>query len=466
MKLYLVVLASLLLIACGGSGSGSSGAISGPPPSGPNQSQFSGANCPSYVTANAEAFCLMHREYLWYREMPQTVNLTQFNSTNQLVQALSAPNDRFSYTMSAADYQSRFIDARFFGFGMSFRIVDNDSALLVRFVYDDGSAAENGLRRGDRITEIEGKSIAEWYADIDAGRATNDDMFGPNDDGVMRNFVWTKPDGTVMQSDFIKREVTTNTVLHRSVIEEADKRVGYLVFNSFIELSETELEQAFSYFKQQSIDELVVDVRYNGGGLIRVASQLASQIAWPAVQGKTFVTFAYNDKNSHKNQTSQFSNVELRNLTSLGLERVYVLTTPGSCSSSEILINSLSPFIDVVQVGEVTCGKPVGQQPEFFDAGRQVMFAVNFQTVNADGFGDYFEGLMPNCPARETIPGDWGVTSEALLKEALYYVANGSCSDSSQQLFDTLLLQTEGPVRLMAPKQNLAQPFWQQWNEH
>ncbi|MEE2001918.1 S41 family peptidase [Alkalimonas sp. MEB108] len=460
MKSYLVVLTSLLLIACGGSGSsGSSGSGAGSP------TQFSGQNCPSTASANAEAFCLMFRDYLWYREMPQTVNLTQYSSTNQLVQALSAPDDRFSYTMSAEDYESRFIDARFFGYGMSFQVVDNDSALLIRFVYDDGSAAENGIRRGDRITEIEGKSVAQWYADINAGRATNDDMFGTNDDGVMRNFVWSQPDGTVLQSDFIKREVTTNTVLHRSVIEQAGKRVGYLVFNSFIELSETELEQAFSYFKQQNIDELVLDVRYNGGGLIRVASQLASHIAWPTVQGKNFVTFAYNDKNSQKNQTWQFS-LGQRGQTFLDLPRVLVLTTPGSCSSSELVINSLTPFVEVVQIGEATCGKPVGQQPEYFDRRRQVMFAVNFQTVNAVGFGDYFDGLMPNCPARATIPGDWGVASEALLQEALHYVANDACSDNSQQWFDTLLLQSDSPVRLSAPQQNLARPFWQAWNEH
>ena len=461
MKWYLVVFASLLLGGCGGSGSNSNpaGAL------GPNPAQFSGANCPSTLSANAEAFCLMFRDYLWYQEMPQTVNLLQYSTTNQLVQALSAPEDRFSYTMTAEDYEARFIDARFFGFGMSFNWVDNDSALQVRFVYDDGSAAENGLRRGDRIVEIEGKSITQWNEELEAGTASNEDMFGPNNDGVLRNFVWQKPDGTELQADFIKREVTTNTVLHRSVLEHQGKRVGYLVFNSFIELSETELEQAFSYFKEQNIDELVLDVRYNGGGLIRVASQLASHIAWPSVQGETFVTFAYNDKNPQNNQTWQFS-LGQRGQSFLDLSRVLVLTTPGSCSSSELVINSLTPFIDVVQIGEATCGKPVGQQPEYFDRRRQVMFAVNFQTVNAVGFGDYFDGLMPNCPVQETIPGDWGLTSEALLQEALYYVQHGACSDPSQSYFDSLLLQSDGPVRLQAPRRNLAQPFWVQWDEH
>ncbi|MEE2023996.1 S41 family peptidase [Alkalimonas mucilaginosa] len=459
MKFYLLVFASFLLAACGGSGSsGSSGANL------VNPAQFSGQHCPSTASANAEAFCLMFQDYLWYREMPERVNLNQFNSADQLVRAVRASHDRFSYVLSAEEYEARFIDARFFGYGMSFQIVDNESALLIRFVYSDGSAAENGLQRGDRITEIEGKTVAQWYADIEAGRATNDDMFGANDDGVMRHFAWIKPDGNALQADFIKREVTTNTVLHRSVLEKEGKRIGYLVFNSFIELSETELEQAFSYFKQQNIDELVLDVRYNGGGLIRVASQLASHIAWPTLQNKTFVTFSHNDKNPQNNRTWQFS-LGQRGQSFLNLSRVLVLTTPGSCSSSELVINSLTPFIEVVQIGEATCGKPVGQQPEYFDRRQQVMFAVNFQTVNALGFGDYFDGLMPHCPVRETIPGDWGLETEALLQEALYYLSNESCSSASQQYFAPLLLQSPEQVRLTAPKQNLAQPFWRQWNE-
>lgn len=462
MKQYVVVIAALLLFGCGGSGSGSGPISSG---NSADLTQFRGNNCPSTASANAEAFCLMFRNYLWYQQMPQTVNLTQFNSTNQLVQALSAPDDRFSYTLSADEYESRFINARFFGFGMSFSIVDNDSALLVRFVYDNGSAAEEGLRRGDRITEIEGKSVQQWYADIAAGIATNEDMFGGNDDGVMRDFVWSKPDGTEIQASFIKREVTTNTVLHTSVIEQEGQRIGYLVFNSFIELSESELEEAFSYFKQQNIDELVLDVRYNGGGLIRVASQLASHIAWPKVQDETFVTFAYNNKNSQNNETWPFS-LGQRGQSFLDLDRVMVLTTPGSCSSSELVINSLSPFIDVVQIGGATCGKPVGQSPEYFDSRRQVMFAVNFQTVNALGFGDYFDGLMPNCPASEVINGDWGTEDEPLLAEALHYAATNACSSASQQHFDDRVQSQGLPVQLRAPKTDLAKPFWHHWNEH
>ncbi|HEX5791689.1 MAG TPA: S41 family peptidase, partial [Rheinheimera sp.] len=269
--------------------------------------------------------------------------------------------------------------------------------------------------------------------------------------GVMRNFVWRKPDGTELSANFIKSEVTTNTVLHRSVSIQGGKRVGYLVFNTFIELSETELETAFAEFAADSIDELVLDLRYNGGGLIRVANQLSTQIAQNAVQGEIFVKYRYNDKNSAQNTTTLFALGAGHSV--LNLPRVLVLTTEGSCSSSELVINSLAPFVDVVQIGSTTCGKPVGQQPAII--GDYVLFAINFQTVNALDQGDYFDGLPPNCPVTDAITGDWGVATDPLYAEALNYIASGSCSDVAVSM---------ASVRAKADPPQLAAP-WSQHNE-
>ncbi|MFT7194878.1 MAG: carboxyl-terminal processing protease, partial [Rheinheimera aquimaris] len=287
------------------------------------------------------------------------------------------------------------------------------------------SAAQNGLRRGDKITEIEGVSVSQWLSQLDAGTISSEDIYGPNENGVVRNFIWQKPDGSQLSADFIKSDVTTNTVLHRSVIEQDNKRIGYLVFNSFIELSESELQQAFAYFAIQGVEELVLDLRYNGGGLIRVANQLSTQIAQRNVQGQVFVKYRYNDKNTAKNNTTLFSLGA--GSTSLNLDRVFILTTASSCSSSELVINALSPFIDVVQIGGTTCGKPVGQQPD--QIGNYVLFAINFQTVNALDQGDYFDGLVPECQVPEQINGDWGIADDPLYAEALQYIRTGNCSN-------------------------------------
>ena len=414
MRLLLTCTLLLGLTACGGGGNSSS-----------SDDDTATTDLCQRTDVNSQVFCALQRDYLWYRDLPASINPDSYNSPSALLQAVAAPQDRYSFILTRQEYEDRFINATFFGYGFSSSRVDNNSALQIAYVYDEGSAALNGLRRGDKIIEIEGVSVAEWLSRLDAGTATNDDVYGPNEAGVMRNFVWQKPDGSELSADFVKSEVTTNTVLHRSVSNVDGKLVGYLVFNTFIELSESELETAFADFAAQGVDELVLDLRYNGGGLIRVANQLATQIAENAVQGEVFVKYQYNDKNTAKNTTTLFALGAGR--STLNLPRVFVLTTEASCSSSELVINSLAPFVDVVQIGATTCGKPVGQQPDII--GNFVLFAINFQTVNALDQGDYFNGLQPNCPVTAAIAGDWGVATDPLYAEALHYINNNSCSD-------------------------------------
>jgi carboxyl-terminal processing protease len=413
MKGILGLVTLLLLIGCGGSTVNSDGNTGGNPVGVCQQS-----------TINAKIFCALEKNYLWYKDLPSNVNPSAYSSPAALLEAVKAPHDRYSFIMTEQDYYDRYIDATFFGYGFANRPNADNSAYVVSYVYSDGSAAENGLRRGDKIIEIEGVSVTEWLRRLAAGSATNDDIFGENKDGVMRQFVWQKPNGDIITADFIKGNVTTNTVLHTEVKIRGEQRIGYLVFNSFIELSETELEQAFNYFQQQNVTEIVLDLRYNGGGLIRVANQLASHLALPSLLNKVFVKYQYNDKNSSKNTTTLFSLGQGN--TALDLPRVVALTTPASCSSSELVINSLAPFIDVVQIGETTCGKPVGQQPELIDG--YVLFAINFQTVNALDQGEYFDGLVPNCQVADQVLGDWGVNEDPLLAEALYYLEHEQCS--------------------------------------
>ncbi|MBZ9612492.1 S41 family peptidase [Rheinheimera maricola] len=432
MRLLIILTALCSLIGCGGGSSDDSG-------------NAGNTSICQRTDINSQVYCAMQQDYLWYRDMPSGIDPGTYSSPAALIQAVAAPQDRYSFILTRQEYEDRFINATFFGYGFSSIRADNDTTLQIAFVYDDGSAAQNGLRRGDKIIEIEGVSVAKWLSDLDAGTVTSNDIYGPNEAGVMRNFVWRKPDGSQLMSDFIKSEVTTNTVMHRSVRDEGNKRIGYLVFNTFIELSETELEQAFSEFVAQGVNELVLDLRYNGGGLIRVANQLSSQIARNAVQGEVFLKYQYNDKNTAKNSTTLFSLGAGR--SALNLDRVIVLTTASSCSSSELVINSLAPFIEVVQIGSTTCGKPVGQQPDII--ADYVLFAINFQTVNALGQGEYFDGLQPNCPVTDAITGDWGVAEDPLYAEALSYIATGSCSDTTQA-FAALQSERVTP-KLVAP---------------
>ncbi|MGI5309064.1 S41 family peptidase [Rheinheimera sp. WS51] len=404
---------------------------------------------------NAQVFKALQQDYLWYGDLPSSINAADYNSPQTMLAAVAAPQDRFSFIMTGQEYEDRFINATFFGYGFSAMRIDNDTALQVAYVYDAGSAAQNGLRRGDKIIEIEGVSVADWLKKLDTGLVTEDDIYGPNEAGVVRNFVWRKPNGEQLTSDFIKDQVSTNTVLHRSVVDDDSKRLGYLVFNAFIELSETELEAAFADFSAQGVNELILDLRYNGGGLIRVANQLSAQIAANKVTNKTFVKYQYNDKNWHKNTTTLFSLGAGQ--TTLNLDRVIILTTEASCSASELVINSLSPFIEVVQIGETTCGKPVGMMPDRI--GNYVLMAINFQTVNALDQGDYFDGLNPNCYVSDSITGDWGATDDPLLAEAFYYVRHNQCSNVGQAFAEKMTSFSTDSMQRQPAKLGLAAQF-------
>jgi len=152
---------------------------------------------------------------------------------------------------------------------------------------------------------------------------------------------------------------------------------------------ETISDSVWMKFAQENIDEMILDLRYNGGGLIRVAGQLSTQIAGAAVEGEVFVDYKHNDKQQGQNRTSYFSLGA--GIEKMDLDKVVVLTSRGSCSASELVINALEPFINVVTVGDNTCGKPVGMYPT--DVCDYVVFAINFETVNAEGTGGYFDGL-------------------------------------------------------------------------
>jgi C-terminal processing protease CtpA/Prc len=163
-------------------------------------------------------------------------------------------------------------------------------------------------------------------------------------------------------------------------------------------------------------------LRYNGGGLVDVAVHLASLIGGAPTDGQGFAEFRHNDRNTRFNETLRFRRPE----NALGLSRLFAITTRSSASASELVINSLRPFIPVVVIGDRTYGKPVGQYAiNFCD---KVLAPVSFSLVNANGQGDYFDGIATDCAAPDDIEHDLGAADEGSLGEALHYVRTGSCS--------------------------------------
>lgn len=392
--------------------------------SGSSSTNFAGHQC-SVGQQNRTLINELEQNYLWNNELPSNINPDQYAGMRELLAAVTPEQDTFSFIMTQQQYEDIYINASFVGLGFSTDYNSEEMAARIRYVYDNSPADNAGLTRGSRLTRIGDRSIEEWFDLVDSGQATWNDAFGPAQEGFEVYLEWERVDGTLDDGYLLKQDVDTNTIMAVERFQVEDKDVGYFVFDSFINRAASDINAAFD--QMQDVDELVIDLRYNGGGLIRIANQIASQTSWQQVENETFVTYEFND--NYDDQSILFNLGA--GIETLDLDRVVVLTTGSSCSASELIVNGLSPFVDVVTVGDTTCGKPVGQYPtEICD---DVLFAVNFQSVNALGFGDYFDGIAPTCPATDTIETDWADPADPLLAEAFHYLQNGQCSASAQK---------------------------------
>jgi C-terminal peptidase prc len=387
-------------------------------PAAPAAAQSGPRNC-TVPSENVYVRAVLDQYYLWYRDLPQ-VNPSNFASPEAYLEAVRyRPRDTtFSYITSRAENEAFYGDSQFVGFGISTQTSTSELRLLQ--VFPDSPASEAGLARGDHITEINGRSVQDLIATGDIGTA-----FGASEPGVTAAIVVRPRAGEPRRVDLTKRVVTIPTVSLTRTFRVDGRTVGYLMFRNFVQPSYTALDDAFSALKDAGATELVIDLRYNGGGLVDVATHLASLVGGPVTDGRVFGEYHHNDKNTRLNQSLRFENPP----QALALQRLFVITTHSSASASELVINGLRPHIPVIVIGGTTYGKPVGQYGfQFCD---KVLAAVSFSIVNADGQGDYFDGIAPNCTAPDDVEHDLGTGEEASLAEAFTYIRTGQCTPAT-----------------------------------
>jgi C-terminal processing protease CtpA/Prc len=384
----------------------------------------------SVPDANNQLFSLLQEKYFWNEDLPASINANAYESLPHALYELRDEKDRFSFVLTYEEYED-YANSVFFGYGFGHEITEGNDGLRIKYVFEKGSAAKNGLQRGDIITKVGEDLVSNLVAQVNAGTTTFADIFGPNTDGYSVEVTFVKPDDTEIEAIFTKGSIVANTVMASETkeltIDGESKNVAYMVFDSFKDSSRAELNTAFTQFKTDNVDEMILDLRYNGGGLISVANQLSTQIAGDQVEDEIFLTYQFNDNQSAKNESVFFALGQ--GIEQLNLDKLVVLTTEQSCSASELVINALDPFLDVTIVGDTTCGKPIGMSPELVC--DHVIYAINFQTKNAIGFGDYFDGLPATCSVADEVTGDWGDDSDAMLTEGLNYLATGQCSAAS-----------------------------------
>jgi C-terminal processing protease CtpA/Prc len=493
-----LIAASLMLAACGGGGGGGGGAVSPPsppPPSGGGtptwtQNVFQAAStfkdrCQTVRTGVdiegnpfpdmagsllLENFWLRswtHETYLWNTEV---VDRNPASYSNRLdyfdvlrttaTTASGKDKDQFHFSESTADYLEQANSTPLASYGVTYVALSVAVPRDFRVQYTEPNSPASqevmgqvNLPRGAKILRVDGVDLVNGgftQAEIDV---LNNGLF-PATAGENHTFVVQDPGGGERTVALTSVNLAPKPVNRMKVVSTASGDVGYLMITTFNPFSsEQDIAQAMSAMKGAGVSDLVLDLRYNGGGLLAVAAQLGYMVAGDArTNGKTFeqlrfnaaagntdpVTGQPNDPFPFFNTGLGFSLANGTPLDTLNLPRVYVLSTDETCSASEAVINSLRGIdVDVVLVGGTTCGKPYGFYPQ--DNCGETYFTIQFQGVNDKGFGDYADGFVPmnsNAPFGVRAPGcaipddynhELGDESEALLAAALQYRDTGVC---------------------------------------
>lgn len=357
-----------------------------------------------------------------------------------------APRDRFSFTYPTELWKTLTESGVEAGYGIEWHMASTTPPRRIRIAYvESGSPADRaGLARGDELTSIDGvSSDVNTQAGLDA---LNAGLY-PAATGTTHAFVF-KRGSTSLTPSLTSAEITRTPVPLSRVLTLSDgRRAGYLLFNEHLVPAERQLMSAVSDFRTQGIQELVLDLRYNGGGYLYIASELATMIAGTTrTTGQTFETLKYNARRSSENETTPFYSqscvylnggcTDVKPLPTLNLARVYVLAQSGTCSASESIINSLRGInVEVVLIGGKTCGKPYGFTAK--DNCGISYFPIEFSGVNAKGFGDYADGFepgtgasqrfVPGCAVADDFDQPLGHPQEGMLAAALGHAVNGQC---------------------------------------
>ena len=357
--------------------------------------------------------------YYWYYNIPD-IQPETYTDPNAYLEALKyKEKDKWSYLSTRTDYTMHFEEGRYIGYGFGIGWDENND-VRISFVYEDSPADIAGITRGYKIMEVNGES-AQSITDNNSWNTA----FGPDEPGHNTSFKFEAPDSTVLSIDLSKDYVTEQSVLHSEIFTVDNVKTGYMVLKSFIEPTEAELEETFSRFQSENISELIVDLRYNPGGRVNIAAILGSYICGNTAEGQVFAKLSYNKIKTGNDHYFFFQNLQY----SLSLERAIFITSASTASASELVINSLFPFMEVAVIGDDTHGKPVGMNS--FKYGNYVLLPVCFHTVNASNEGDYFNGIPADAYTKDGLNKVFGDTTEPSLQEAVYYIRNNSFSQKS-----------------------------------
>jgi hypothetical protein len=410
-----------LLSACGGGGDGSS---SGGGTTDPTAGLPDGPGCTQLDrrTFLADQFATQY----FYNDITARVNPVPEQGLDAYFRASvfkgneSIPADRFSGYQTTESYNRFFGEGKTLAYGLSVAGQEvqgrPDQPLWIRDVTPGSPAGLADMRRGDRVLALNSVSAEDAIARFDFS------MLTPQSAGQELELL--------LERDGQRRTVRLAASVHdvvpvrlgRVLTLPNGRRMGLVRFNSMINLAEPEIQRHFEQFRDQGVSDVVFDLRYNGGGSVAVGGRIASMAAGTKANNQIYAVLRNNAQLQASNQTFRFST----NLGWQGVNRVYVLSGSRTCSASEQIVAGLRGVgIDVVLIGSTTCGKPVGFRPR--DHCGLTYSLVNFDSVNARGEGNYYNGFAAQCRVAEDFTKSMEDPTEPLTAAAMRHAQGLGC---------------------------------------
>lgn len=404
-------------------------------------------------STNAKEFVWrgLNQFYLWQEEVDDLAdNRFSGQQFNSFLASFQSPEDLFNHLLYQKGVVDRFSvifsdytvleqllsgNAKNNGvdYGLFVKSSSSDEVIgWVRYILPDSDASNKPIYRGDLFYAVNGTPLTRDNYQSLLANDTYTLSLADYDNG---NFT---PNGR--QVSLTKTTYSENPVYYKNVYTVGSHKIGYLVYNGFYGDYDSQLNGAFAYFQGLGITDLILDLRYNSGGLVRSAAHLASMITGQFT-GEVFAKQEWNSKVtpllSEDTTINRFTSTlsEGTAINSLNLSKLYVITSRSTASASELVINGLKPYINVIQVGTTTTGKNVGsitlydsptliQKENANPNHRYAMQPITFRVVNSVGFGDYHTGLAPDVELAENMGNllPLGDENELLLNATINHI--------------------------------------------
>ena len=430
---------SLLLASCGGGGSSSGGG--GPVTVTPTPSPTPTASC-NLSARQSFAKAVIDEWYLFPSDVASNVNPANFADVQTYIDALVAParalnKDRyFTYVTSIAEEEAFFTSGSSAGFGVRLAYDPTIERVVIAESYENAPALAAGIDRGTQIVGIgtNASNVRAISAIVASdGLAGITDALGPSDPGVTRVLRIVEPGGGTRDISVTKADYDLDPISNRygaKIISEGGHDYGYVNLRSFISSADPQLRAAFLDFRNRGVTDVIVDLRYNGGGLVSTAELFGDLLGRNRATTDLFSQTNFRASQAANNTRHTFTTQP----ESIAPTRIAFIGTGSTASASELVINGMLPWLgtDMTLVGSNTYGKPVGQIALDKSECDERMRVIAFSTGNATSSGDYFDGLgakIPNsCAAADDLAYPLGDPREASVRAAIDFLAGGSCA--------------------------------------